>query len=133
MSVVEFPSPERLLWVCACGCRSFTLYADAVVECADCGTLQAGEPGGWRQALPAAPASAPPLENTTSRTVVTLQDARSMVLRLQKDEALVDELVALIALRGGGGLRVWGEAFDTEARQAWLDRRLAEAREILTK
>lgn len=36
---------EKRVWVCACGCSTFTFYEDGTAECPHCG--EAAETGGW--------------------------------------------------------------------------------------
>lgn len=131
MTVVQFPTkePERLIWRCNCGCRTFWAHATGVLECAQCQKLQNGDGGEWRVDLPQAPSE--PKKTEPGDTSFTSLDSPEVALRRTLGKIDPKKAVSVIVIDCDGALHVWGDDYSGEARVSWLDRRLAEIRNML--
>ena len=129
--VGKFDKRGPWVWCCAeCNCSTFKLLEGGVTECAACG-LQGAENGEWIKELPEP--SGPVKEVLPNANVISFGDVSpSIALRMMMERVDADSLVALIAIEENGRVRSWG-GIDTADRAAWLDRRLVDARELLTK
>lgn len=130
-NVVGFGKPpsEPLIWVCAsCGCSTFRLYSSGATECASCGQVGADH-GDWFRELPEPEGD--PKEATPETKVVSFNGSPAAALRTMMRRINPDEMVALIAIMENGRVRTWG-GIDSRERAEWLDRRLADARDLLT-
>lgn len=129
-NVVSFGKREPLVWCCAsCGCSTFKLYEGGITECASC-ELRGSDNGEWINELPEP--EGPAKEMLQDSKVISFGNASpSAALRAMLQRVDPDALVALIAIETNGRVRTWG-GIDTQDRAEWLDRRLAEARELLT-
>ena len=129
-NVIGLGKREPLVWCCnACGCSTFKLYEGGITECASC-DLQGSDNGEWINELPE-PAG-PVKDKLPDCKLISFGDASPAVAlhsMLQRVDA--DELVCIIAMETNGRVRTWG-GIDTQDRAEWLDRRMAEARELLT-
>lgn len=129
-NVVSLGKREPLVWCCAsCGCSTFKLYEGGITECASC-ELQGADNGEWINELPEP--EGPPKDKIPDSRVISFGTASpSAALRSMLQRVDPDALVALVAVETNGRVRTWGGA-DTQERVEWLDRRLSEARELLT-
>lgn len=133
MTVLAFPPrpPEgKIVWRCSCGCLSFTLLARGEAVCQMCGALARGPVGDWRKELPEPSGDVPP-PGLGDRTVTKL-DSSYAALRRTLNKASADRTAAVIVLQDNGDVGTWGR-MDTDEESAWLDHRLAVAREMLTR
>lgn len=129
-NVVTLGKLEPLVWCCAaCGCSTFKLYEGGITECASC-ELQGADNGEWVNELPE-PEGTPKDKLPDSKVISFGSASPSVALRAMMKRVDPDALVALIALETNGRVRTWG-GIDTLDRGEWLDRRLGEARSLLT-
>lgn len=128
-NVVKFGKPDPLIWVCACGCSTHRLYTTGAVECASCGDVASVSGGEWVKELPEPPAE--PRDTLPETRVISLAGSPAAALQNMMRRVNPDELVARIAIMENGRVRSWG-GIDTQERVEWLDRRLADARDLLT-
>ncbi|TAA54024.1 hypothetical protein [Shinella sp. JR1-6] len=129
-NVVSLGKREPLVWMCAsCGCTTFRLYEGGMTECASC-EVQGADNGEWINELPEP--TGPIKDVLPDSKVISFGDASpSVALRSMLKRVDADNLVAIIAFESNGRVRTWG-GIDTLERVEWLDRRLSEARELLT-
>lgn len=129
-NVVGLPRREPLVWCCThCGCATFKLYEGGITECASC-EVRGADNGEWVRELPEP--EGPVKEVLPDSKVISFGDASpAAALRSMLQRVDADKLVAIIAMETNGRVRTWG-GIDTQDRAEWLDRRLAEARGLLT-
>lgn len=142
MSVIEFgrsnkppepKEPEQLIWICAhCGCKTFKLYSDGMTECASC-EHQGEDPadGEWRRRLAPLPTTPPPAEDPKALSLaITSMESSAAALQRTLRKADADRTALVILMHNDGGVSTWGEVVGPE-QEAWFDRRIAEARQML--
>ena len=95
--------PERLLWVCNCGCTVHYHHADGRVECCECESIATGLTGEWRAPLPDEPDKARPLDSSTFK-LVRLDSVKTFFRRRLEDE---EQSVAVAVLYPDGGLSTY--------------------------
>lgn len=132
-NVVSFPArdQDRLVYVCGCGCRTHFARADGELECANCGALDNVSGGEWRRRLPEPPASPEPLVGGYS-TVVELDTDSAAIARMARD-AEPGKMAVMILIFADGTVRSWGREILEAEQIEWLDKRLGDAREMLTR
>jgi hypothetical protein len=128
-NVVSFAKPEPLVWVCSCGCSTHRLYTTGAIECASCENIASVSGGDWVKELPEP--SAEPKKVLPETKVISMAGTPAAALQTMLRHVNPDELVALVAIMENGRVRSWG-GIDTQERVEWLDRRLADARDLLT-
>lgn len=131
-NVISLPprNQDKVVWRCGCGCITHFLRADGEMECAQCGVLAEGDTGEWRVNLPDTPAK--PRETETGDVKVTDLNSSDAAIRRVLKNADTSTMVALVVLHDDGALSVWGEDLDTDERRDWFDRRIADAKAMLT-
>ena len=134
-AVVDFPTrqADRIIWVCNCGCSTFSLRADGESECAHCGALAGADvnPGEWRSRLPDPDAPVRDLKSADNtrinREMGTAKRAIQTILSTDPGE-----LAAIVVLHSDGLTRTWSPCdFETRKQQRWLRARLRDALELL--
>lgn len=132
-NVVFFPprQPETVVWRCECGCITHFVRGDDQIECAKCGAVADGDSGSWRRNLPDVPVSAP--ETQDGDVKITDLNSPEAAFKRTLRKADPDKAFALIVVNRDGSLTVWGGDLETEAQRAWFDRKMAEAKALLTK
>lgn len=130
--VLAFPriDEDRVIWRCNCGCISFELRGDGGAACVQCGSLVDGADGDWRAQLPDVPVT--PKEMDTDSVKVTDLNGSPQALARALSKANVDETSAVLILQNDGAVTVWG-AIETDEQSEWFDRRVAVAKDMLTK
>lgn len=121
--------PEPQVWVCVCGCSTHRLYTTGAIECASCKNIASVSSGEWVKELPEPVAV--PKEVQLETKVISLNGSPKRALATMLDRLDPDTTVALIAIMENGRVSTWG-GVDTSDREEWLDRRLADARDLLT-
>ncbi|CAN0653111.1 conserved protein of unknown function [Nitratireductor aquimarinus] len=131
-NIVSFPSrdQDQVVWRCNCGCLTNFLRADGGLECAQCGELASADYGEWRKRFPDTPAS--PKEQGAGDIKVTDLNSPKQAVKRALLNADCDTLAALVLLHSDGAMTVWGEHLDTDERAEWFDRRMADAKALLT-
>jgi hypothetical protein len=129
-NVVNLGTREPLVWCCAaCGCSTFKLYQGGITECAAC-ELKGSDNGEWINELPEP--TGPVKDRLPDSKVISFGDASpAAALRSMLQRVDADSLVCIIAMENNGRVRTWG-GIDAQDRVEWLDRRLVEARGLLT-
>lgn len=128
--IVALKKREPLVWCCTqCGCSTFKLYEGGITECASC-EAKGGDHGEWISELPEPDG---PVKEVLPDSKVISFGSMSPQIALQTMLRRVDaeNVVAIIAMENNGRVRTWG-GIDTPERCGWLDRRLDEARGMLT-
>jgi len=121
------PALEIAYWQCACGGMTFYVRNDEELECAICEKV-VRDCGFWR--LPVtedAPRQETDDDPPSKRNFGDPDAALQSVLRF------VDPVgtAAVAVLRENGAVSVWGKAFDTRERRAWLRHKLEDVRKLL--
>lgn len=122
--------PERLIFVCQCGCRTFNMYADGNIVCSYCdGELGPGQGSseGWRRCLPDVPDVVEQDEGGTVNDHQLPDESlarRHIMKRINKlnEEG---ELALVYAYSTDGGGHGW-MGFDTEEQREWTIRKMKE-------
>lgn len=131
--VLAFPGgPQNpMVWRCNCGCISFELRADGDAICCQCETPVVGLDGEWREKLPMPPVQPEPLDDMD----VTITDLVSSgaALRRTLGKANEDSTALVIVIQQDGGITTWGKDLDGQHELDWFDRRIATAKQMLTK
>lgn len=113
--------PEKLIWLCNCGCTVHYHNSDGSIDCGACGDTASSLTGEWRLQLPDAPDEPKELQGEAFK-LVQLDSAQTFFKRRAKDDVVV-----VIAINRDGSFATYSEDIDTPDRQAWLDRKLREA------
>jgi|GEM_PF-2511959 len=132
-NVVPLPTRLPMYWQCSCGCRTFWVRDDGVLECGHChGSVE--DAGTWR--LPSRDAAR--IEDDAAGdsaprgfNVVSLGSPEVAIKRVLR-EADTDKMCALIVLQSDGIISTWGHEFETPKKKAWLGRKLKLARQMLS-
>lgn len=120
--------PEQIVWVCACGCRTFELHADGTAMCANCERV--ASPGSdWYRELPP-PVAEPREVDPDARAVVAMNSSDSALGRIVR-KMNEDTTSVVIVIHDDGALNTWSRGIDTPEQLDWLDRRLAAARKLV--
>lgn len=120
--------PERLIWVCRCGCTTHYHHADGGVECGSCGNVAADLTGEWRSRLPDEPDAPADLDGENFK-VTSLTGPDTFLKRHAK---AVEDVVAIIILNDDGSFATWSGDMTGDERSAWLGRKLEAVHERLT-
>jgi hypothetical protein len=144
MTVVQFPKPQnhgiandpnppdvQRVFVCDCGCYSFTLCADGTIMCASCEEIMETDmhqPGGaWWQAIENAPtldtADAPPMSTI-------LGDGEEFQRRRISQIAAGSDWLLCGTFDGNVTAWIHGPVLN-ETQVAWLRRRVENAMEMV--
>jgi len=125
MSVVNFPAPVPQIWVCSCGCSTFSLRADGEAECAACENIIDAGSGGWFPAIKEGPerdpAADPPVNDVQGNGSVDF--ARQRIQQVSQG----DDVAALLVVRACGTIHAWG-SFETAEQREWIMRKLDQAK-----
>lgn len=115
--IVQFPEPERLIWVCVCGCCTLFLHDDGTAECPSCGVMRAGE---WK--VPPDAKITPAESITTHKTGEPIDITNRRFSELMNDP---DLMAACQIFRDGRVHSVIREReAETEERRAWWRKRV---------
>lgn len=121
-NVISLKKPEPEVWVCGCGCRTFYLYRNQSIECANCEQTSA-DFGGWVEELPDRKGdSAKPVSAISRFADATPEFALRQALRDMGD-------VRALIIMTDNLMTTWGARQDAP----WLDERLNYARARLVK
>lgn len=122
--VIAFPSKERSIWVCRCGCTTHFLYDDGDAECSSCGGVCVI--GGWT-----AKDKVTVLANLAAdpHTVNRIGEPLDFILRRFKED--IDhnpDLLAATAIFRNGRVHTFirDRSCDTDERKAWWRRRAVD-------
>lgn len=129
--IVNLPRRDEgsMVWVCNCGCTTHYHRADGEVSCGACEAIVTALRGDWRKRLPPLPVEVPDMADEHFKTV-DLGGADAF-LRRQIKGGLIGEMRAIVILMDDGAITTWRDAMDTDARAAWLRRKLARAARIM--
>ena len=130
--VVDFPVRDRgdagdRVWVCACGCSTWTLRCDGQSECASCEKISTVEGGGWSDHLAGGgdvDADLEVFEDVQGNGCADFARASAGRTARRDDRALI------VSAGYDGGLSVWGDISTAEERD-WALERLAQARALV--
>jgi hypothetical protein len=131
MTVIQFPTPQEILWVCNCGNSTFILRPGLVCVCANCDAeITADEPvGAWaRECEPPVPPDVPKAENNTN--IIDLNDNTATERNFWHKYANCHP-AAVIILQENGEINTYGLSMSDPAEVQWFDRQLADARRLL--
>lgn len=111
---------EEAIWICACGNRTFVLYATGALLCANCDHPVCAEclpeEGKWVGRVPPPPAPDADLEGDTlgvfRKDFDSEEFARASVMKQAGDWAKADELEMVFARNTAGASAAWF-GFDT--------------------
>lgn len=123
MSVVDFPKPERRIWVCNCGCSSWELLDGGTLACALCGNETEQRAGGWISADAPLWTGDEPVRNISGNS--SEEFARKLITR----RTLEPDVVAVVVVREPT-THVWTKVETVEQRE-WLDKRLRAVKETI--
>lgn len=117
------PPVEPRIWVCICGCSTFSLRDDGTSACALCGLVE-GADGGWTD-KPGTTYSgdAEPIAVVQGNNSVDF--ARRVIAKRTAEE----DTVAIVVVRHSGDIHVWTGA-ETSDQAAWIQRRITDAVEL---
>lgn len=133
-NVINFrkePEPKDLIWVCACGCQSFTLRQDMQAECQQCGVLAVDELGAWKTELPEPPDDVPVVEKSPVKVTVIGDDV--LALKRVLATADVDKTCFVAVVQKDGHVTTFGDKVDFQEGIDWVDARLADIRRMVVK
>jgi hypothetical protein len=121
MSITEFPKPEKVIWVCTCGCATFELLADGGATCAACDDGWHPSNGAWYvkpDEAPEAVTDTPPV-----REIYGNNDEDFM--RKRMTQMIATAPLALVVLpKGDDKTMTWTSATtraDFELMEEWLE------------
>ena len=128
--VIAFPSkaPPEMMWVCGCGCASFTLGGEGCLTCSACKhPVGADAAGGW--SAPTLPDTAwegpSPVNHLTSNGSPEFARQRMSTFAGEPDVA------GIVIIRKSGAVHAWTDV-DTAKGVEWLQERLKDAAGIIT-
>ena len=121
--IVSFPSPERLIWVCDCGCSTFNLFSDGMAACSLCQAPVTGAMDGWQSRTESAKAREEPL---TSMSDYQGNGSPEFALALIRKTASDPDVKLVIVATGDSRTRVWAAA-DTQPEMEWTKDRITDA------
>ncbi|MGV2135156.1 hypothetical protein GOZ83_19705 [Agrobacterium vitis] len=131
IEVVDFPKPERLIWLCGeCQSSTWFLYDDDVCECANCGNVS--DASRWVTPIRDAP-QAP--EETDGGTVIRTFVGSPELAKRRVMKKLADQtgkLAMLISYFEDGSGSHWIAAETVEQRD-WTVRKLRELADSIEK
>jgi len=130
MSVVNFPSQKPQIWICDCGCSSFTLRADGEAECCNCELVADGVGGGWMERIRNGPSRDP--EADPPYADVQGNGSEEFARRRLQRLASQDDVVALAVVKEDGRVSSWSVA-ETDEQIAWTQRLYGVAAELIGK
>jgi hypothetical protein len=124
--VVEFPEkPEPMIWVCSCGCTSFSLHNDSCARCMSCN--KEADAGGW----------VPNLTTNTqveASTYVIERNYSSPLFTLQSAIKNIGEVVFAVIQYGSGRQVTWSMIEKGEAEQTnWARLKMDDATRAVLK
>lgn len=125
------PAREPMVWRCNCGCSTHYALEDGTLECASCGTSQIGPTGEWLTRLPEPSPGRSAAPEQRERTVVSIDDPAACLRRTLR-KASVGETSFVVVAQNSGAVTTWGCDFKERAQRGWLNRRLADAKRLLT-
>ena len=128
--VIAFPSkaPPEMMWVCGCGCASFTLGGEGDLTCTACSSLIVGAEGGWY--VPKLPDTA--WEGDNPITHVMGNDSVDFARERMGRHAREPDVSTIIVVRQSGQIHTWTDVDNAEGVQ-WLQERLTDAEELITR
>lgn len=117
-------TPERMIWICACGCSTFELSSDGTAQCAFCHHTREAD-GGWlRQEMEPEWDGDAPVANVRGNGSV------EFARRVTAKRAMADDAVTVVVIRNEGNIHVWSD-LETDEQVAWAKRRLDDASRLL--
>ena len=128
-AATEVPEPptERKIWVCSCGCSTFTLLSDGSVECAMCEEPSHDDQGGWTMPGTATEWSGDaPVRDIAGNG--SIEFAKRLILKRAEAE---DAALVVVADRDGA-IHTWSEC-ETEEQFAWAGRKLDDIKALVLK
>jgi hypothetical protein len=140
MTVIPFTGPgndnkpdPNIIWVCRCGCMSFSLLADGRTECCHCNTISndADQDGDWRKRKPPTP-DEPKDMPPEGEFKVTRSGNSNAALRNVVSSAKVDDTSFVIVVQNDDVIRCWRSAdFQDGDEVHRVDDRLMMARSLI--
>lgn len=128
MSVVNFPSPTPVIWVCECGCSTFELHETGEAVCANCQCTSSASGGAWFEDITKGPArdpdAPPPIADVQGNGSVEFARGRIQQLAAQSDA------VVLVVVRECGAVHTWS-ATETDEQIQWAKRKIAEGEALI--
>lgn len=126
------PANERAVWAClGCGCMTFYMRVDGMIECAGCDYIGETPDGSWRERLPEPPDEVP-LANDTNHIIRSLGSAEIVKNNLAK-RIKAQDLVCIALVGRDGHVYTWTEGASNPEQLAWLNDRIDRAREQVTE
>jgi hypothetical protein len=127
--IVNFTQPDRLIWVCDCGCSTFSLFSDGVAECSLCAAPVTGAAEGWQEATEEAGKRDEPIARTSDHQGNgSAEFAKALIRKTAADP----DLKLCITATGDSRTRVWAEAENT-GQMEWTMDRIQDAIGLLKK
>ena len=121
--VIQIPIRRDEIWVCLCGCSSFSLLGDGSIECSSCGTW-AEEMGSWYEEKPAAEATDdPPFGDIQGNGSVDF--AKAQVIRSVQSV----DVVMIMTVAENGRLKLW-TSVEGKAQEKWLLRQFSAGKKL---
>lgn len=117
------PKTARI-WACGCGCRTHYVHETGEVECAGCGAI--GPDGAWLEHL----GSTTPVAEPSFRSI---DDGDPEFARRRFMQRAQNDAITVIAIYPDGSVGVSGENIYGAEQEAWFDRRLQDAKDMILK
>lgn len=129
MTVIAFPTkppPDRIVWVCACGCSTFYILPGKRAECAACmEPLNPDQSEGWNDVdEPPVPPEVP--RPTIVRPLVDMNDPNYNMRAVMAHASHTDSAIVLV-VQQDGDLHFWHDQFETPEQADWVRGRLDRA------
>lgn len=125
--VVSIGPKEPRIWVCNCGCSTFSLLDDGTAECAACEALSDVDGSGWSKWT----AESRHDEGDAFRDVQgngSVDFARRRIAGMAQDE----DAALLVVVKTNGTIQAWSEA-ETKEQFAWARRKLRQAADLFKR
>lgn len=128
-NVVALPAAapdDTYVWVCRCGCSTFQLYTDGIIECAMCFETHDADAGGW-----APPPADRKWEGDTPVQDVAGNGSEEFARRRIQSVASEPDAAAIIVVRENTS-HAWSKC-ETPEQYAWLEKQMANALDMLKR
>lgn len=105
-NVTPLKQPAPRIWICNCGCASFSLLEDGTAECAMCGeTVSETDGAGWKGIKG---------ESNTENPITDINGNGSIEFAKRRVESLASDAdaFAIIVIKEGGAIHSWSMAED---------------------
>ena len=117
-NVVSIAKPDVMIFVCNCGCSSFSLLSDGSTECSACNTLDADQAGAWA-------------DHSGDKTLhegdvfVDVQGNNSVEFARKRIGLLAsdDDVALVLVAKDGGSVHAWCKS-ETEGEMQWMREKL---------